>query len=171
MIKQTDTVPMNAKAIAMLFEFTHGVFHRNIEAVTHEESLRSPQPGGNCINWVGGHVVATRDAMLALLGTRPVGSPAERERYKRGSPPVRDASEALAWDRIVHTFDAQQDALRAAFAALTPERLAAALPEGANPFQVDSLAEQLALFSFHESYHVGQLGILRRLCGKPGAIA
>jgi hypothetical protein len=171
MTTQAGTLPMNTKAITMLFEFTHGVFRRNVEGVTHEESLRAPQPGGNCMNWVGGHLVHTRDAILQMLGAAPIGSPAERERYARGSAPIRDASEAMAWDRIVRTFDSQQEALRAAFAGLTPERLAAPLPAERNPFQVDSVAEQLAVFSFHESYHVGQLGVLRRLCGKPGAIA
>jgi len=34
-----------------------------------------------------------------------------------------------------------------------------------------TVAEALTILGFHEAYHVGQLGIQRRLIGKDGAIA
>ncbi len=36
---------------------TGGVVRRNIEGVTHEASLRHPEPGGNSMNWVVGHLL------------------------------------------------------------------------------------------------------------------
>jgi len=33
------------------------------------------------------------------------------------------------------------------------------------------MLEQLAVLQFHEAYLAGQLGILKRMIGKPGAIA
>lgn len=33
------------------------------------------------------------------------------------------------------------------------------------------LGETLSFLQFHEAYHTGQLGLQRRLIGKPGAIA
>jgi uncharacterized damage-inducible protein DinB len=34
----------------------------------------------------------------------------------------------------------------------------------------ESLGSLLATVMFHQAYHAGQLGILRRIVGKPGAI-
>jgi uncharacterized damage-inducible protein DinB len=49
---------------------------------------------------------------------------------------------------------------------LSPDALAA--PSSTNPRS--TLEQQLGFLAFHESYHVGQVGVLRRLIGKPGAI-
>jgi hypothetical protein len=170
MTTQTTAVPVSAKTLGTLFEFTYSVFRRNTDGVTHTESLRIPQPTANCINWVGGHVVATRDNLLGLLGQAPVFTPAETETYKRGAPPLTDPSKAMAWDRIVAALDMSQERLRAGLASITPEQLVAPMPADKNPFGVDSMGDMIAVFSFHDGYHVGQLGVLRRLCGKPGAV-
>jgi hypothetical protein len=167
----TQTATLNAKAIATMFEFCHATFRRNVADLTHEQTMISPPIGGNCVNWVGGHIVSTRVSILEMLGKKMHWTPEERARYKRGSSPLTDAASALPWERILTDLDASQALLREAFPALTTEQLAAALPKDRNPFQVDSFGEQLAVLGFHESYHVGQLGILRRLAGKSGAIA
>ena len=171
MSAQTWPVPIAPRTLGTLFEFTYGVFRQNTAGITPEETLRAPEAGGNCMNWVGAHLVASRQGLLELLGRKATWTEEERKRYARGAEPLADVAEAIPWERIVADLDASQEELRAGIAALTPEQLAAPLPEDRNPFRVDSLGTLLAVFNFHESYHVGQLGLLRRLLGKPGAIA
>jgi hypothetical protein len=36
---------------------TQRVMRLNVEGISHEESLIQPQPAGNCLNWVIGHLV------------------------------------------------------------------------------------------------------------------
>ncbi len=53
--------------------------------------------------------------------------------------------------------------MRAAFATLTAERLAAPAPvsfAGAK-----TIADLLAFFAFHEAYHLGQVGFIRKQLG------
>ena len=38
-------------------QIANTVVKRNLEGLTHEESLVQPQPGGNCLNWIVGHLV------------------------------------------------------------------------------------------------------------------
>jgi hypothetical protein len=38
------------------------------------------------------------------------------------------------------------------------------------PLMAKNVGEMLAGLHFHEAYHVGQTGLLRRLLGKPGSI-
>ena len=53
-------------------ELNYGALFRNLEGITHEESLIVPEAGGNCLNWVVGHIVASRCRMMTQLGISPV---------------------------------------------------------------------------------------------------
>jgi hypothetical protein len=145
---------MNETLLAQQFELNHHVAHANLEGISHEESLVHPAPAGNCLNWVLGHVVATRNVLMDILGEGPVWSLAEAEPYQRGARPPLDAARAIPLADILAAFDRSQDTLR--------RRLPSASPD-------DLLT--VARLSFHESYHLGQCGLLRRLLGKHGAIA
>jgi uncharacterized damage-inducible protein DinB len=46
---------------------------------------------------------------------------------------------------------------------MTEEHLAASAGK-------ETVGDQLAFLQFHEAYHIGQAGLLRRLAGKDGAI-
>lgn len=160
---------MNAKALAVQFQFTHLVFNRNLEGVTHEESMKLP-PSGNCLNWVAGHITATRDNILQILGESPVWSFKNKETYTRGSAPWENGHEAERLEKIREKFEESQKKLSAKILSLDPADLMAPIPPEKNAFHVDNMGELLATFAFHESYHVGQTGILRRFVGKEGAI-
>ena len=52
---------MTGSDLAKMFEFSYAAVSRNLDGVSHAESLVVPQPcGGNCLNWVFGHVVTAR---------------------------------------------------------------------------------------------------------------
>jgi uncharacterized damage-inducible protein DinB len=70
----------------------------------------------------------------------------------------------VTFDQIERVHDAIAERLDARLAAMTEQELArpAAGPQlpGAK-----TLADQIAFFAFHESYHAGQLGYLRKALG------
>jgi uncharacterized damage-inducible protein DinB len=139
---------------------------RNVGDVTHEESLRTFQPAGNCLNWVLGHLVATRSSFLRAFGGEPVWSAAEGAAYERHAAPLTDPAKARPLEEIWRAYDLAQERLESAISALTPERLAARLPDGV-PVPAKTLGELVAFFGLHDAYHTGQTGLLRRLLGKP----
>ena len=144
---------MNNEILVHLFERTHGAIHANLAGLVHTDSLVRPQPGGNSLNWVVGHIVATRNALLRLLG-REAAMPAEvAARYERGSSDVTDDIALPLTDLVVLLDRSQEELLEGIAMADT------------------KLARGIALLNFHESYHAGQVGLLRRMAGKPGAIA
>jgi hypothetical protein len=161
---------MNAETLAKLFEFSYEVIRRNIAGIDAAESLAQPEPAGNCLNWVLGHIVAGRNGALRLLDQEPVWSEHESAPYVRGSAPIRDAAGALPWERIVEDFAASQERLRAGLAAATPESLATPPPDGTSAFGFSDVGGIVAGLHFHEAYHSGQTGLLRRLLDKEGAI-
>ena len=145
---------MHANFVAHQFELNHQVAHAVLTGITHQESLVHPQPAGNCLNWVLGHMVATRNMLMYILGEPHILSDLEAQPYQRGTRPPLHADQAMLLPEIVAALDRSQQTLMRRLAELPDQHIQAA-----------------AGFSFHESYHLGQCGLLRRLLGKAGAIA
>ncbi|MFL6291252.1 MAG: DinB family protein [Thermoanaerobaculia bacterium] len=146
------------------------VIRMNVEGVTQEESLLQPAPGGNCLNWVVGHLACIYNNVLPLLGQEPVEDGAALKRYDRGAPPIRDAAEALELRDLLAAFDKATERFDAGLAGLSPEVLDRKAPfsPGNNPNE--TVRTLLTTVVFHQAYHAGQTGILRRITGKEGAI-
>ena len=140
------------------FKYNYEVLKINTEKLNDEDGLIQPQKGGNCLNWVIGHIIATRETILKLLNERSVWDKKTIALYERGSAPVPGTrnSKALSLKKLLNDFE------------LSQKRLIA----GLNRLNKDDkeLVEKIAMFSFHESYHAGQTGLLRRIIGKEGAI-
>ncbi len=66
------------------------VLRINVAGLTQEESLIQPTPGGNCLNWVVGHLVCIYNDTLPLLGQERVREKDILKRYGRGTPPLQD---------------------------------------------------------------------------------
>lgn len=175
---------MTGNDLVTMYEFSYGAINRNLDGVTHEESLFIPQPAGNCINWVLGHIVTARGAVLTLAGSATIrfgdgaigGTPSEGEdvmaRYRRGSGPIHDGDTVLDLGTLRGFLADSQQQLIPALAVISEEALALPVPEAMRrPPLTGSVGEALARLVFHEGYHNGQIGLLRRLAGKPGAIA
>lgn len=155
---------MDGQALAKVFDFSHKALTRNLEGITHEESVRPPDEGGNSLNWVLGHLLNYRNTILKMLGEPPAWDSPRAERYARGSAPLGPDDDAVPFETLRAELDRSQDLLVAALRAATPEQLAAPTENG------DPLATRIAMLGFHEGYHGGQIGLLRRLLGHAGAI-
>jgi hypothetical protein len=154
-----------AAVLAKQFTLNQQVTELNLEGVGHAASLRSPQPDGNCINWILGHMVATRNAAFELLGAEPVWGETEARRYRRGSPPIRGDGEALRLERLQADLAASQTRLVPLLEGLSADALSRPSGEGER-----TVGDQLVKLAFHESYHAGQIGLMRRVVGLRGAI-
>ena len=154
---------MNADSLKKLYDVNHYALTVNVDGLTQEDSLLQPPGGANCLNWVVGHIVANRNFVLQLLGEPPIWSEAESARFKRGSPPVKDASQARPIEKTLADFSRAQERIRAGLDRVGDAGLAA-------PAGDETVGEKLAFLHFHEAYHIGQTALLRRMAGKAGAI-
>jgi uncharacterized damage-inducible protein DinB len=149
---------------------TQGVVRVNTAGLTQEDSLVQPRPDGNCLNFVVGHLVNVYDKILPLLGQETVMGDAVA-RYERGSPALRDPSEAMELGELLAAFDAQTERFQAGLATLPPEALERPMPGPNSGGELtETLRSLLGTILFHQAYHAGQAGLLRRIAGKPGAI-
>jgi uncharacterized damage-inducible protein DinB len=151
--------------LAYQFSFSQRALGTNLDGISDEESRVRPATGGNSINWVVGHIVASRQGVLSLLGQERTWSREQSEGYARGSSGDVPEGSLLPLARLLADLNTTTQIITAALNALPDQAIAA---PSTNPEQ--TLGQRLAFLAFHESYHVGQIGLLRRLSGKPGAI-
>ena len=150
-------------------DMTRRVMQMNAEGVTHIESLLTPQPAGNSMNWVLGHLLCVYNNALPMVGQDPVVDAAKLKLYDRGSAPLQpgdavDFGELLqSWDEACARFDK-------GLSTLTPDALDEKAPFSPSNNPNETVRSLLGVLGFHQAYHVGQTGILRRVTGKPGAI-
>lgn len=143
----------------------------NLAGITQQESLSQPPPAGNCLNWVLGHLLFVYQKVFPLLGQKPVVERAALDRYRRGSAPLNDSSEAIPWPDLLAAWQEAAKRIDAGLASLSPETLDSAAPFSPSNNPEETILSLLAVIFFHQAYHAGQTGILRRLAGKKGAIA
>ena len=158
---------MSTRALSTQVYYNLGALKMNLEGLSHEESLVQPQPAGNCLNWIVGHILANRAGILALLGKDPVWNEEEAEPYQRGSEPLTDPTQAKNLEDLVAMLETSQESILAGLSEISDEALQAPAPSGKEGETVET---GLAGLVFHEAYHVGETGILRRLLGHEGAI-
>ena len=160
---------MDAETLRHMFGLATRALAANLEGFTEEDALAQPPGGGNCANWIVGHIVVHRNHMLRALGQEPVWGADADARYDRGSPPVTGAEGALPLATLTGGLERSREAVLAALDSATDEQLAAS-PESATGSATGPIGRRLALLMVHEGYHAGQVGTLRRIGGRGGAI-
>jgi uncharacterized damage-inducible protein DinB len=93
------------------------------------------------------------------------------QRYDRGSAPIVDAAEARELSEMLNAWDETAERIDAGLATLTLEALDAPAPSSPSDDPKETVRSLLTLVFFHQAYHTGQLGLLRRIAGKEGAIS
>ncbi|MEP7325267.1 MAG: DinB family protein [Gemmatimonadota bacterium] len=142
----------------------------NLQGITHEESLIQPQPGGNRINWVLGHLLNVYNRALPLLGQDPVMDEAPLKKYERGSPPLLDPGQAIPFEQLRASWDEAVKRVDAGLENMSDELLDRPAPPGIPTEPGDTVRSVLSVLLFHQAYHAGQTAVLRRLTGREGAI-
>ena len=161
---------MTGSDLAKMFEFSYAAIQRNLQDLTHAESIFTPQNGGNCLNWVLGHVVVARNGALNLIGSTPVQLGEKMALYQRGSAPS-GGEQYLDLATLRGFLDDSHQRLIPELAGISDSVLARSVPEPYNrPPLTGSIGDALIRLHYHEGYHNGQIGLLRRMAGKEGAI-
>ena len=153
---------IHPELLAFLFNITYGVVKQQTDGLSHEDSLLQLPFRGNCLNWILGHLIISRDSILKALGETVVWSEEIAAPYLRDSDAITAENTQLAQplEKILADMDLSNQRLMAAFERITPEDLAVPRSERS------SVGKWIAFLQFHESYHVGQTELLRQLAGK-----
>ena len=153
-------------SLAQHFGLMFQIAAANLEGMTREQSLAQPSPGGNCANWILGHLTDVQNGAMKLIGEKPVWV---SDQLKRASyDPITSPERSIDWDTLRDHFLGSRERCVAAVSRLSDASLAESVP---HPFGgTCTRGELLTTLAFHQTYHVGQLGVARRIAGMEGAI-
>jgi uncharacterized damage-inducible protein DinB len=151
------------RPIADQFRLNTDLLLNCLEGMTEAERLFRPAPGINHAAFLTAHLIDTRHFLATLLGAATENPLASLLAQAKGLDDVPDfpssAPLASAWEAIGRHLDR-------AFAELTPEDLERATPQRL-PGSDGTLRGGIAFLLQHESYHLGQIALLRRMLGHP----
>ena len=157
----------DADTLIRSYAVNRQVIKLQTDGLSNKDSLLQPPFRGNCLNWVLGHMIAGRNTALDLLGQHPVWDNAQRSRYESGSDPILNDAGALPLDQLLVDLEGTQARLEAALGSVSPEGLGALIVFRGRE---QPLGQALAGLHWHETYHLGQLELLRQLAGTNDAI-
>ena len=139
------------------------VLDLNSAGLTDELAARRPAEGVASAAWILGHITRTRRGILKLLDA-PLPEDAAFDAYGRHS---EGNPGGLPYSALVEAFKATDAPMKAAIQAITDWDRPTLNPAT----KTEQPLEQVIAFLFsHEGYHLGQLGLIRKLLGLKGAI-
>jgi len=160
-------MPVFNETIVAEFQFAHWAAVKNLEGMTHDDSIVRPHGGGNDFNWVLGHLVAVRNALIQSLGGEALNDPRLTIYVRESSD---DTSRRIPLDELRAAFAESHERLVSAIGLAGDETLSRKAPFSPGNDPNETVGTLLRKSVVHESYHIGQLGLLRHTAGKEGAI-
>jgi hypothetical protein len=153
---------ISAAHVNKIFERGLWVIERQVEGLTHEDSLLQPEFRANCMNWVLGHILWERQAVLELLGRERNVSREELVPYEYESAPIAaDSPDVIRLEVMLQYIQESGKRMAEGFANLDEKAWLGAINDKGT-----QMWERAEFLAWHEAYHVGQLELLRQLAGK-----
>lgn len=149
-----------------LMQLNTSLLDRMLDGISDEEAFTRPDGKANSAHFILGHLTASRYGMAGLLGN--TDEPSWRSLFSRGAE-IKDKSAYPSFAELKKAWQDVSEKLHDCLTHVRNEELAA--PSDLEFPGVDkTIGGSLAFLHFHEAYHLGQLGYLRRLLGLEGAI-
>lgn len=141
------------------------VINRLTEGLIHADSLLVPSYGGNNLNWIFGHIILSRHRVLELLDLDPIWNEETMSLYETGSERIT-ADKAVQLETLHTDLETTSDRIGNALEGKSLADMAFQLQLETDAQPPPTLGQELLGLYWHESYHIGQLELLRRVAGK-----
>jgi hypothetical protein len=140
------------------------IIQEQTAGLSQADTLIQPQPGGNCLNWVLGHLLESQIILLETLGGKSPVAKTLISRYGRESLPVlMNGDDVIPVEKLLAYHNRVFSAIRLRLLEMIEEDMTKEIPAG------DKMVPRgwrVFFLHFHYTYHIGQLEQLRQLAGK-----
>jgi len=166
------TLQLQVKEWIGTIKINQWLIGKQMDGLTHEDTLIELPFRGNRLNWVLGHLAEHRDWMLRAVDCTTLMPANQAMMYRRGSDPLTDTSTAIPMDTLMGYLDHSLSCILTQLETASDEFLSEKPSEGIlMESQRDRTRfQRLQGLLWHETYHVGQLELLRQLAGKDDAV-
>ena len=155
---------MNINAIIAQYDLQTSWFLNALENISDEESNISYSENLNPIKWVAGHLTDARMTIDSLISGYKTNEDYKKLFNKGTSNKVDKSYPTVEQIKVDWTSISQR--LKITLQNLSDEKLLSK-PLFQTSIPDETLLGLIAYFAIHESFHIGQLSIYRKLTGKP----
>jgi uncharacterized damage-inducible protein DinB len=149
-----------ARPIIALYGLSNGILRTGIGDLSDENAkVRSRGGAGPSISWTIGHLCHHKIKILELLGHSRENTFASTFEHA-----ATDGAGYPALADLTASFSALHSELCTALAS-SSDRLEAPMP-GAGPHDEKRILDTVMFFAWHEAYHIGAIGAIRREQGR-----
>ena len=150
------------KPVIDQFKFNSMILSLGTSDLKNEDAGHRLRKGeGSSMTYLMGHLLSSRYGLLKMLGAGDENPYAEQ--FGRNAEP-RDTSDYPDISEFSQAWSALSDSFHASLESATDEQLLAPAPEGF-PTEDQTMRGAISFLCWHESYHVGQIGVLRTELG------
>ena len=158
-VSQAEFMDTDFGYISGIFGTNTDIVKRATEGIRPEHWLLQPGDASNPLTWVAGHLVASRDTVLKALGSE--WSAPWTSLFARGAK-LAAPGQYPGVEEIRRAWNDVSEQLAASLASVPADVLAR--PHEKPSFD-GTVGGFVAFLALHETYHVGQLGYLRKWLG------
>lgn len=152
--------------IGNMFKTNNSLFERATRDIAMEHWLKRPGEDSNPLLWIAGHAVVSRASALKLAGGQ-WSAPWEKL-FARGAR-LPEAEEYPSPAEIQRAWQEVSEKLAAALPKASAEALGKEVQKG-QPSLDGTVGGTIGFLCLHESYHMGQLGFVRKCLGYGQAV-
>ena len=149
--------------LAEMLRLNTRLFRNCLEGLTDEQARLRPSEACNSVAYLAAHLVESRYYILKILGAE---QPSPLARYTGGWKSIEEISEWATLAEVGTAWTAVSETLGARVAAITTSELDAPITTQM-PLETRTALGMLTFLVQHDSYHVGQLSLLRKYAGLP----
>lgn len=158
------------KQLLAQYDLHNVLFNNVIAAISDEEANKSVADPMNSVKWLAGHLLWANANLANIGGTKIEVKWRDHFYTKEGGGPDdfnAPKSELPTLEQIKNKWNEDAPVIRKGLENLPEEALNSVVPiqHPIAPFD-NTLAGLWAFINDHQSYHIGQIGILRRSLGK-----
>ena len=147
-----------AQSLYEKYQFHNRIMHHFVDGVSHEESVLQLPFEHNCMNWILGHIVTNRSHVLETVGADHGWQDEVRALYHQDTQPVSEETPSIKFDGLIAYLDESVELLETALENVSEEWL----DENFTNYRGEKTRyEHIDSFHWHESFHLGQLEILK----------
>ena len=158
-------VPACISQAAEDYRFNNGFLLRSVQDLAPEEWVKRPSDFCNHVAWIVGHVIWARTSVLSRLGA-PWSAP-WLGMFARGTK-LDEGAAYPSSDTLIDAWKEVGGLLSQALENASEEALCVPVTPPGPPSADGKISGQIRFLAWHETYHVGQVSIVRGLLGHKG---
>jgi uncharacterized damage-inducible protein DinB len=150
-------------SLADILRLNTRLYRNCLESLTEEQAAVRPSPATNNAAFVAAHLAESRFFLLRVLGG---GRPSPLAPYLEGARSIDELKRQPPLTEVLAAWTVAAHALRERLDALTAADLDGPCAERF-PAAGQTMLGALTFLVQHDSYHIGQLSLLRKYAGLP----